>query len=166
MDVIETGRIVKVCGLKGRMKVLSYLESNDIMKSLVEISIRQQDAQVETYKVKDIKISGNCFFLDLVGIADRESAEALVGCDVLIPADALEKLPEGEYYWRDLIGLDVVTESGSMIGKIEKIFSTGSNDVYVCAGGEREILLPAIADVVREVDMGKGRMVVRLLEGL
>ena len=157
---------MKASGLKGRMKVLSYLESNDILQSFDEISIKRQNALVETYKVRDIKISGNCFFLDVDGVADMESAKALVGCEVLIPTDTLKELPEGEYYWRDLIGLDVVTENGCFIGKIKTIFATGSNDVYVCAGGEREILLPAIDDVVRKVDIGQGRMVVRLLEGL
>jgi 16S rRNA processing protein RimM len=164
-DILEAGRIVKACGLNGRMKVLSYLESNDILQSLEEIAIRR-DGQVETFKIKSIGITRNCFFLNLDGIADVEGARALVGSEVLIPDHVLEELPEGEYYWRDLIGLDVITEDGCFIGKIETVFPTGSNDVYVCAGGEREILLPGIADVVREIDMGKGKMVVRLLEGL
>jgi 16S rRNA processing protein RimM len=163
--ILEAGRIVKACGLKGRMKVLSYLESNDILQFLKEIAIRR-DGKVETFKLKHIGSKGTCFFLEVDGIADMESASALVGSEVLIPEHILEELPEGEYYWHDLIGLDVVTEDGCFIGKIETVFPTGSNDVYVCAGGEREILLPGIADVVREIDMGKGQMVVRLLEGL
>lgn len=165
MDILEAGRIVKTCGLKGRMKVLSYLESNDILQSLDEVSIRRE-LDVKTFKLKDIRISKKCFFLDIEGVSDLESAKTFVGCEVLIPADQLTELPEDEYYWRDIIGLEVVTEDGLFIGKIESIFATGSNDVYVCTGGEREILLPAIADVVRKIDMEQRRMVVRLLEGL
>ena len=67
---------------------------------------------------------------------------------------------------RDLIGLRVVTDAGEALGTVESIFPTGSNDVYVCRGGSREILLPAIGDVIREIDLEKGVMVVRLLEGL
>ena len=58
------------------------------------------------------------------------------------------------------------TEDGRKLGEIENIFNTGSNDVYVCTGGEREILLPAIEDVVKKIDIEKGFMVVELLEGL
>lgn len=67
---------------------------------------------------------------------------------------------------RDLMGLHVVTEEGRFLGRIESIFPTGSNDVYVCAGGEREILLPAISDVILKIDLEKKEMVVRLLPGL
>lgn len=165
MDILEAGRIVKTCGLKGRMKVLSYLESNEILQSVGEVLIKR-GMQVETYKLKDIRVSGKCFFLDVEGVSDLESAKAFVGCEILIPADRLKELPEDEYYWRDIIGLEVVTEDGRFIGNIETIFTAGGNDVYVCTGGEREILIPAIAEVVREIDLAKKIMVVRLLEGL
>jgi len=78
----------------------------------------------------------------------------------------MKKLPEGEYYWREIIGLKVVTEDDQVLGRIESVFPTGSNDVYVCRGGEREILLPAIGEVVRKVDTAGRIMVVRLPEGL
>ena len=165
MDLIEAGRVVKTSGLKGRMKVLSYLESDDILHSLEEIFIRK-GTQVEALKVKGLRISGTCFFLDIEGISDLEQAKALVGCEVLIPGDKLKALPDDEYYWKDLIGFEVVAEDGHFIGKIETIFPTGSNDVFVCTGGDREILIPAIADVVQNIDMEQKTMVVRLLEGL
>jgi 16S rRNA processing protein RimM len=78
----------------------------------------------------------------------------------------LKELPPGEYYWRDIIGLDVYTEEGKLLGRIESVFPTGSNDVYVCKGGQREILLPAIVDVIRQIDINRRVMTVRLLEGL
>jgi 16S rRNA processing protein RimM len=77
----------------------------------------------------------------------------------------LEDLTEGEYYWRDIIGLDVYTQDGKRLGRIESVFPTGSNDVYVCKG-EREILIPAIADVIQGIDLDKNIMTVKLLEGL
>jgi 16S rRNA processing protein RimM len=78
----------------------------------------------------------------------------------------LRNLPEGEYYWRDIEGLKVITEEGKVLGTIESIFPTGGNDVYVVSGGEREILLPGIAEVIRKIDIDQGVMIVRLLEGL
>ena len=148
------------------MKVISYLESDTILKSVEEVYVGSGKRETDLKKVKNIKINKKHFLLELEGVEDVDAASALVGCQVLIPSDKLERLSEGEYYWRDIIGLEVITEDGEILGRIENVFSTGSNDVYVCTGGEREILLPAIADVIRKIDIKNGRMVVRLLEGL
>jgi 16S rRNA processing protein RimM len=79
----------------------------------------------------------------------------------------MPELSDGEYYWNEVIGLQVVTEDDRVLGRIETVFPTGSNDVYVCRSPEgREILLPAIVDVVRAIDRERGVMVVRLLKGL
>ncbi|MCX5853878.1 MAG: ribosome maturation factor RimM [Deltaproteobacteria bacterium] len=165
MNLLEAGRIIKPYGFKGCMKVFSYLESNDVLQSLDEVFIGK-GTQVESFRLKGILIRGKFFFLEIEGIKDLEGVKSLVGCDVMIPADKLKDLAENEYYWRDIIGLDVMTEDGHFLGKIETIFPTRGNDVYVCTGGEREILLPAIADVIQNIDLEQRRVVVRLLEGL
>jgi len=90
----------------------------------------------------------------------------LIGGNVLLPKSMLETLPEGEYYWDDIVGLSVYDEKGVYLGKIAAIFPTGSNDVYVCKKEEKEILLPAIADVIREIDIKNRSMIVRLLSGM
>ncbi len=162
----EIGKIVKSCGLKGRMKAASYLESNDKLRNLDELYIGCSNDMKGPFKVKCVQSRGKILFLEIDGVGDLESANAFVGCSILIPADKLEELPEGEYYWRDMIGLTVVTEEGCFLGVIEAVFPTGSNDVYVCSGGDREVLLPGIADVIRKIDIDRGTMVVRLLEGL
>ncbi len=162
----EIGKIVKSCGLNGRMKAVSYLESNDKLQDTDELYLSYGNDRKGPFKLKGIWSRGKTFSLEIEGVEDLESANALIGCKVLIPADKLGDLPEGEYYWRDMIGLQVVTEEGRILGVIEAIFPTGSNDVYVCSGGEREVLLPGIADVIRKIDINRGMMVVRLLEGL
>ena len=162
----EIGKIVKSCGLKGRMKAVSYSESNDKLQNLDEVYIDSGNDMKGPFKVKGVRSRGKSFFIELEGVGNLQTANAFVGCRVLIPTDKLEELPEGEYYWRDVIGLRVVTEDGRFLGVIEAILPTGSNDVYVCGGGEREVLLPGIADVIRMIDIDRGMMVVRLLEGL
>ena len=102
----------------------------------------------------------------LGGIDDRDAAAGICGSSVWMPVERMQKLPEGEYYWNEIVGLQVVTEEGRDLGRIEAIFPTGSNDVYVCREGKREILLPAIEEVVRRIDRDRGVMVVRLLKGL
>ena len=166
MDLFEIGRVLKPRGLKGQMRCFSYLESEGLRDALTEIAIRPPGGNPQSYRLKEIHFAGKFFFLSVTGIDDPETVQALAGADVLAPVSALAPLEKDEYYWRDIIGLDVVTEEGKVLGQVKEIFSTGSNDVYVCRDGEKEILLPAIADVILRIDTDKKRMWVRLLEGL
>ena len=167
MDFLEIGKIVKAHGLKGRVKVLSYLESGgEMLQSLDEVFISRGKDQPVSYALKNFQVKGKCFYLDMEGVESIDQAEALLGRSVFAPADKMGVLSEDEYYWQQLIGLEVMTEAGTPIGTLTEIFPTGSNDVFVCRGGEREILLPAIADVVLTVDLKKKILVVRLPEGL
>jgi 16S rRNA processing protein RimM len=168
MDLFEVGEIVKTRGLRGCLKVLSCIEakSKSTFSKLDFVYIEIRTGQKKRFSLKKIDISGRIFFIELEEITDVESATNLVGCKVYLPKDLLGKLPEGEYYYHDIIGLDVYSEEGNYIGKIESVFPTGSNDVYVCKGEKREILLPAIAEVIRRIDINNRIMTVKLLEGL
>lgn len=167
MRWIEIGQIIKSHGLAGRVKALSYLESNRLLPSLNEARIGPNRNSAKRYPIENVRPEGRTHFsLKFEGIEDRNAADALRGLSIFLPYDSLETLQEGEYYWEDLIGLSVVTEDGTPLGQIEGIFPTGSNDVYVCKEGGREILLPAIAEVIRSVDIQAGTVVVRLLKGM
>jgi len=167
MRRVELGRIVRSHGLDGRVKVLSYLESDRLLPSLAEAWIGRSRDSAKRYPIENARPEGRAHFtLKLGGVEDRTAADGLRGLTVSVPYTSLEPLPEGEYYWEDLIGLRVETEAGAPLGVIESVFPTGSNDVIVCRAGEQEILLPAISEVIRSVDIGAGRMVVRLLKGL
>ncbi len=167
MRWIEIGQIVKSHGLAGRVKVLSYLESDRLLPSLKDAWIGPDRDSAKRYPIENVRPDGRSHFsLKLEGVEDRNAADALRGLTVSVPCESLDPLPEDEYYWEDLIGLDVVTEDGRSLGRIEGIFPTGSNDVYVCRAKNKEILLPAIGDVIRSVDIQGGTMVVRLLKGL
>ncbi len=164
-QVFAIGRVVKPHGLKGAMKAVSYLAETGPLSSLRQVFLGAQGRDGQPFKVRKIGVKGRAFFLELEGIDDAEEAGRWVGSEIFAPASILEKLPEGEFYWRDLIGLKVLTEEGRYLGRVEGIFPTGSNDVYVCRG-EKEILLPALEEVIRVVDAKKGVMIVRLREGL
>jgi len=167
MRWIEIGQIVKPHGLSGRVKVLSYLESDRLLPSLKDVWIGPDRDTAKRHTIESARSEGRAHFsLKIEGIEDRNAADALRGLTVSVPYDRLETLPEDEYYWEDLIGLAVVTEDGKPLGRIEGIFPTGSNDVYVCKSGRKEILLPAIDEVIRSVDLEAGTVVVRLLKGL
>ena len=166
MDLITIGEIVKTRGLRGCMKVVSFVDTSDISVELEFVYIQDNSEQKKLYNLRKIDISGKFLFIELDSIDDVELAKTFVGCKVVIPRNLFKELPEGEYYWRDIIGLNVYTEEGKLLGQIESVFPTGSNDVYVCKGGDREILLPAIADVIKFIDIDRKIMNVKLMEGL
>ncbi|MCX5837549.1 MAG: ribosome maturation factor RimM [Deltaproteobacteria bacterium] len=166
MELIEIGRIVRSHGLAGRMKVLSYLESPEALHDLSGLFVGRSVSEAVLFSLVALQAGKGFFILQLRGIDDRDAAARLRGCSVWMPSEEMQKLPEGEYYWREIIGLQVLTEENQILGRIEAVFPTGGNDVYVCRGGGREILLPAIDDVVRKIDTDRGVMVVRLLKGL
>ncbi len=165
-DLVEIGRLVKVHGLKGRLKAVSYLESETLLDELDEVLIRPEKGPAKKYKVEGVQPQHKTFFIELEGINDPDSAGRLVGSGIFIPADLLEELPEDEYYWHEIIGLKAISESGDYLGEVSSIFPAGGTDVYVISGGHREILLPAIEDVIRNIDLEKGEIVVRIPEGL
>lgn len=165
MDLFEVGEIVKTRGLQGVMKVRSYLETVRIFTQIQFLYVEETPGNKKLFSIRKIDLSGKMFFLELEKISDVESARGFIGRKVYLPRDILSALPEGEYYFHDLVGVDVYTEAGEHVGKIESIFATGSNDVYVCKG-KREILIPAIASVIKEIDIKKRVMKVKLIEGL
>jgi 16S rRNA processing protein RimM len=166
MELIEIGRIVRSHGLEGRMKVRSYFESLNVLHDVSGLFVGRSAPEAVLFPLIDVRAGNDFFILQLAGIDNIDAAERLRGYSVWISSEKMQKLPEGEYYWREIIGLLVLTEDDEILGRIESVFPTGGNDVYVCRGKEREILLPAIGDVVRKIDTDRGVMVVRLLKGL
>jgi 16S rRNA processing protein RimM len=166
MDFFILGKVLKTRGLHGCLKVMSYAQKQDVFEGLKHIFVEKSPGQKKEYEVKKIERSGKFLFLQLNEINDLDAAASLVGCSIFLPKELLPPLPEGEYYWSDIIGLEVVNQDGRILGKIESIFPTGSNDVYVCKDGKKEILLPAIADVIDKIDIKNGFMKVNLPKGL
>jgi 16S rRNA processing protein RimM len=105
--------------------------------------------------------------LKLAGVDTPEAAARLRDQTVLVEIADVVPLKKGQYYQYQLIGLKVITEAGEALGELTEILETGANDVYVVTGAEgREILLPATDEVIRAIEVERGEMVVRRLEGL
>ena len=102
----------------------------------------------------------------LAGLQSRDRAEAWIGAALLIPETALAALPEGEFYWRDLIGLSVRTVDGRVLGCLEEIWPTPSNDVLVVRDGSDTVLLPALRSLIARVDRAAGEIRVDPPDGL
>ncbi|MDR3553326.1 MAG: ribosome maturation factor RimM, partial [Syntrophobacteraceae bacterium] len=114
----------------------------------------------------DLRAQNRGWIVEFEEVSGREQAEALTGSEIFIERDRLTVLPEGEYYHFQLIGLSVETKDGRSLGTLTAVLETGSNDVYVVEGGGKEVLVPAIEEVVSEVDLRSGKIIVDLPEGL
>lgn len=146
-------------GVKGWVRVFSYTAPRE---SILEYSpwLLRRDGRWESYEVEEARRHGKGVVARLAGIDDRDAAVALMGADIAVFREQLGELEAGEYYWTDLEGLEVVTTGGTTLGVIDHLVETGANDVMVVKG-ERERLLPFVKpDVVREVDLVSGRVVV------
>lgn len=155
------GRVLKPWGVKGEVKVEILTDFGERFSSLREVYLDESFVTVESSRLYKGKA-----LLKFPGCDDRESAKELCGRYVQIPIEEAMPLGEDEYYVYQIVGLKVVTTEGESLGEIKEVLFTGSNEVYVVQGEGREVLIPAIADVVKEVDLEGGRLVVTLLEGL
>jgi 16S rRNA processing protein RimM len=120
----------------------------------------------QPFDVVRARIQGRFVLLKLEGIDSRDAAERWRNAVVAVPAGERVLLPRGSYYWQDVLGLRVVEEGGEVLGEVREILETGANDVYVVQTERGELLLPAIKDVVQQIDLDEKTMVVRLLEGM
>ena len=118
-----------------------------------------------TVRVVSSRRDKNHLVVRLDAVADRNTAESLRGSHLAVPREDIDSPPQGSYYHYQIIDMDVLAENGSSLGQVVQILRTGSNDVYVVRDGQgKETLVPALADVLLEVDPERGRMVVRLPE--
>ncbi|MBI2756146.1 MAG: 16S rRNA processing protein RimM [Chloroflexi bacterium] len=119
------------------------------------------------YRVRSVRFQGPDLLLGLTGVTTLEQARALTGAELTVRVEDAVTLPEGRFYWYQVIGLQVETSEGEVLGEVAEILSTGANDVYVVRGGERgEILIPVISEVVQAIEPESGRVTVHLLPGL
>jgi 16S rRNA processing protein RimM len=118
------------------------------------------------YRLEKYRWHKKNILLTLAGITDRTQAEQLRGQLVQVPVEEAVALPAGSYYLYQLFGLRVVTTGGDPLGVITDVLETGANDVYIVEQDGRQLLLPAIPDVVKAIDLEQGQMVVELIEGL
>lgn len=153
------GRVVAPYAVRGWIKLQTFTEYLD---SLLDYPVWRigKDGDWRDYRVLDGKVHGQYLMASLEGVGDRNAAEALMGLDVAVLREEMPEAEEDEYYWDDLIGLDVVNLAGEVLGRVEGLLETGANDVLQVRDGGTERLLPFVGAVVKEVDLEAGRLVV------
>lgn len=165
-EYLEVGQIVNTNGLKGLLKINPFTDDITRFERLKTILVEHKKELLE-FEIESVIYQKKQVLLKLKGIDTIEEAEKYREDYLKINRNKEEKLPEDTYYIVDLIGLDIYTEGGELLGKLDDIFSTGSNDVYVVKNIEgKQILLPAISDVIKNIDLEQKKIVVNLIEGL
>jgi len=162
-DLISLGKISGVFGVKGWVKVHSYTDPMEKIVDYPSLMVKHQ-RQWQEVKPEGGKRQGKTVVIKLAGVDNRNEAELYVGDEIAIRTQQLDELKEGEYYWRQLEGLDVQTTDGVELGKVHHLLETGANDVLVVRNaneGERERLIPfTIGHAVVEVDLSAQRITV------
>ena len=165
-DKFEIGQIVNTFGIKGIVKVKPFTDDIKRFDNLKTVYIEKNNTQKE-YEIEEIKYHKDMVLIKFKGVDTVEQAELLRNAYLIISRDSVEKLEEGRYYIVDMLGLEVYTDEQVLLGTLDDIFNTGSNDIYVVKDKQgKQILLPAIQDVIKQIDMENRKMIVHLLPGL
>jgi 16S rRNA processing protein RimM len=165
-NLLPIGRVIKPHGVKGKMKVEYFGEDLHRFFFYRKIFIEDEKGRPESYEIVEANPHPPRLIVRLKGIEKIEDVMPLIGKNILVEKEVLPELEEGEYYWADLLGIEVETEEGKRIGSVKEVFSTGAHDIYVVEGKRGEIFLPAIEEVVRSIDLRKRAMKVVRMKGL
>lgn len=165
-EMLRVGVISSTHGVRGEVKVYPTTDDPERFLDLDQVILDAGREQI-TMEIQNVKFFKNMVILKFKGYDNINDIEKYKGRDLLIYRDQAVELEEDEYFITDLIGLKVVTEEGNLLGTLKEVMPTGANDVYVvCRESGKELLLPAIKDCILDVDLEKGVMTIRLLDGL
>ena len=165
-DTLLIGQIVAPFGVRGQVKVRAYTAHVEHLRRRIRV-VYLGDERREYPLTGVIEHKPGLLVLSLGGVTDRDAAESLRGAEVAIRERDAAPLEDGEYFIHQLYGLAVVDEQGAEIGRVREVLETGANEVLVVTRPDQpEALIPMIHDVVQELDIVGGRVVVRLVAGL
>ncbi len=150
---IILGKVGGVYGIKGWLKIHSFTDEQEAILDYFPWSLKLGN-KIQSVEITDWRKHNKGLIVKVGHIDDRDEAQALVGSEIFTTEDALPELPEGDFYWRDLIGMQVVTTEGYDLGEVSEMLETGANDVLVVkanrndAFGKKERLIPYLVEQV------------------
>ncbi|MCL6558470.1 MAG: ribosome maturation factor RimM [Firmicutes bacterium] len=166
VDFIAIGEIVAPHGYRGTVRVLPLTDFPERFLNM-NTAIVFSENRKRVYTIESAERHKQFILLKFAEVDDMAAAERLRGHIIKVPREETMPLPAGHYYIFDIVGLKVWSEEGALLGEVNEVFQTGANDVYsILRPDGKEILIPALKEVVREIDIPGGRMVVKVPEGL
>ncbi len=164
--LVLVGKVTATHGIKGQLRVVPFSGDSDSITSHRTLIFMDASGNTADFEIANSSVHGKKVLVTLKDHSDINSVECLVGREVYVKRAQLPDLPDGEYYWCDLIGLEVVTTAGNSLGQLSEIIDTGGNDVYLVKQGDKEYLIPAVEDIVTGIDPRKGVVTVDPPDGL
>jgi len=166
-NLLSVGKVLHRHGLKGLLKIIAYSFSEKTFFHTQTIFIRSLSGEIKKHQITSVTPYKKKFFLKLEGINSANEADCLKGSEILIKKeDIYHNHKKDEFFWFELQGINVYLESGEYLGFICQIIATGSNDIYVVKKDNKEFLIPAIHDVVKDINLKKRIMLINPIEGL
>lgn len=165
-EFLEIGQIVNTFGIKGMVKIKPFTDDITRFDDLKKVYVETNKSKKQ-YEIEEVKYHKDMVLIKFKGIDKIEDAELLRNSYLKVDRKDEPELEEGTYYIVDLIGLDVYSDEGDLLGKLDDIFNTGSSDIYVVKNQlGKQLLLPAISDVIKEINLEQKKIVVHILKGL
>jgi len=162
-DYIKVGKLVNTHGIKGCIKCVPFTDDLERFDDLEYVYTEKDDIK---RKIKDVWYRKGTVYLTLENIDDMDTAESFKNSYISIFEDQLRKLPEDTYYLFELVGVKVYSTEGEYIGEISEIYQPGANDVYEIKNNNKTYLIPAVKEVIKEVNMKDRIIIINVIEGL
>jgi 16S rRNA processing protein RimM len=163
---IEAGVVLRPHGIRGEVIVDLKRDLIKLVTAGCELRIRSLMGEVSRLEVEVVREHRGRLIVKFRAVETRDDAEELRGRGVWMTREQIGPLEPGRWFVQDIVGIAVLTDGGEHLGEVAEVLSLPANDVYVVIGEHGEILLPATGEVIREVDLEQGKMLVHLIEGL
>lgn len=165
-DMLQVGVITQTHGVRGEVKVFPTTDDVNRFKKLKQV-ILDTGKETMPLEIQSVKFFKQFVILKFKGIDNINDIEKYKRCSLYVTREHAVALEEDEYFIADIIGMEVCTEDGNIFGTLKDVIETGANNVYVIENAEHgEVLVPAIKECIRSVDIEKGQMMIHLMDGL
>jgi 16S rRNA processing protein RimM len=165
-DLIAVGRMGKSVGVRGEVRVEALTDRVARFRELTEVWVGADEATARRETVEAVRFQHDTPVVKLRGVDSRDASDRLRGCFLFVDAASLPPLPEGSFYIHDIIGMTVATEEGKVVGTVKDVQNLPGGDVWCVDAGGNEVMIPAVREFIRTVDMQKRTILIRTIEGL
>lgn len=166
-DLVYLGKIVRVRGIKGEVKVIPYSERNSLLGKQGGVFLINRSKIIENFQIKKVIEYKKAYFITFYNIDSMEQAKLLVGSEIAVIRSELPALPSGNFYVFQLVGANVLSSTDNKyIGKVKDVMEGSANDVLIVKKEKDEILVPFSKNIVKKCDLNKNEIIIEPIEGL
>lgn len=164
-DLLLVGKVIRPHGLKGLLRIMAYAGPEASFLEAETVLFKTVSGENRKCTVTSVTPHKNFFLMGVEEVSSADEAEAYRGAEILVQKETVTR-EDDAFFWYELLGLNVFLDTGEYLGSISQILTTGSNDIYVVKDGEKEIYVPALYEVITQIDLENGKMTISPMEGL